>query len=217
MAIQYMGYSNVVGEVETNSRAMRVVNYPLDDGSLMSGSLGVQTGTMAAGLGAASEIFQFRWTSSNLCAIELITVSAGGIAAFTAGMAVFDVVFARSFTVAGTGGGTATITGNNQKLRTSMATTVLGEARTATTAALTAGTKTLDSQALASVASSTTATAGTVIVPAGTVLFSSAGNSGYPIVLAANEGVVVRATVPATGTWTGAITIKWAELSAYAV
>ena len=142
MAVIVSGVGGTSVEAETNSKALRVVSYPVDDGALGTYSMGVQTGIMAAGLGAASEVFQFRWTSSNVCAIQTIMFSAGTLGtAFAAGGVVVDAVIARSFTVAGTGGGTATITGNNQKLRTSMATTVLGEARIATTAALTAGTK----------------------------------------------------------------------------
>jgi len=58
------------------------------------------------------------------------------------------MTIAKSFSAAGTGGTAATITGNNGKMRTSMGTTLLGEARCASTAALGAGTKTLDSQAI---------------------------------------------------------------------
>lgn len=216
MAIQIQGNGGTVAEVDgTGFRAVRVAQRPLDVGALGAYRLSVATGVMAAGLAANSEIFQFRWTdATRLCVIHrLIFDGMGGIVAFTAGSVVIQALVARSFTAAGTGGTAATITGNNQKVRTSHGTTLLGEARVATTAALGAGTKTLDSQAFGQVASGISATAGDK-VPEGT-LFDSTGGQEHPIVLAQNEGVVVRATVPATGTWTGGVSIAWSEVSAY--
>lgn len=178
-------------------------------------SLSAETGTVGAGLSANSELFQFRWTSTTkTAAIRRIQVSAGGITAFTAGFAKMDAVVARSWTVAGTGGGTATISGNNAKLKTSFATTAVTEIRIATTAALGAGTKTLDSQAFANVVGSTTATAGTsIIFP--TIIFDAMCDDQYPLLLGANEGFVIRATVPATGTWTGGFAVTWDEYDGY--
>ena len=83
-----------------------------------------------------------------------------------------------------------------------------GEIRASTTATLTAGTRTLDTNAIGIVASSTTATAGQVILPPINLLLDLAG---YPIVLADAEGRVVRATVPATGTWSFALDMDWEE------
>jgi hypothetical protein len=37
----------------------------------------------------------------------------------------------------------------------------------------------------------------------------------HPLVLAQNEGISVRATVPATGTWIASFLIKWAEVTAF--
>jgi hypothetical protein len=39
--------------------------------------------------------------------------------------------------------------------------------------------------------------------------------SEHPIVLAQNEGIAVRATMPATGTWSASVLMKWAEVTAY--
>jgi hypothetical protein len=36
-----------------------------------------------------------------------------------------------------------------------------------------------------------------------------------PLLLAQNEGFVLRATVPATGTWQFGVTVVWAEITAY--
>ena len=174
------------------------------------------TGTMAAGLAADAEIFQFRFThASRTILVHKLSVWAGGIGAFAAGFVKFEAMIARAWTVAGTGGGTLTLTGDNNTHRATFAASTMstdGEIRIATTAALTAGTKTLDTQGICSVGGSTTATAGTALVtPMGT-LFDS-GQGGYPIVLVQNEGIIVRATVPATGTWTGAVNVTWQELA----
>lgn len=186
----------------------------VDYGALGVYSLGMATGTMAAGLAAGSEIFQFRWTDTTKKAlIREIVVSAGGIVGFTAGLVVVDAVMARAFTAAGTGGATATLTTNNAKLRTDMSTTALGEVRVATTAALGTGTKTLDAQAFAAIAGSTSNVAGTVVIPP-TLLFL-APEGEQPLVLEQNEGFVIRAQVPATGTWTAAVTVKWSELTEF--
>jgi hypothetical protein len=138
----------------------------------------------------------------------------GSITALDAGFTKMDMVVARSWSAAGTGGGTATISGNNQNLRTSMGATLLGEARTATTAALGTGTKTLDAQPIGNAGGSVANVAGAVVLPHAT-LFDALGGALHPLVLVQNEGFVIRATVPATGTWTGGFDVVWAEVTSY--
>jgi hypothetical protein len=41
------------------------------------------------------------------------------------------------------------------------------------------------------------------------------GGNPAPMVLAQNEGVVIRATVPATGTWGHGVTMAWSEVATY--
>lgn len=182
-------------------------------------SAGFVSGTLNAGLGAASEVFQFRWTdASKVAAIRSIRLGAGDTAtAFTAGLVYFDLVVARSWTADGTGGTAITYGTNDNKRRTAYQTTAspsnLG-VRIASTAALGAGTKTLDGNALANISTSVSVTAGAPLVPPGTVLFGYDITSEHPLVLAQNEGFVIRATVPATGTWQFGLTIDWTELLA---
>lgn len=178
--------------------------------------IGLATGVMAAGLAAGSEVFQFRWTSTTrLCLVRRVLVSAGNLGtAFAAGGVTIDMAIARAWTAAGTGGGAATLTTNNAKLSTQFDTTALGEARIATTAALGAGTKTLDAQALASAFSAVPNSAGAVVMPP-TELWAADGQDEYPLVLAAEEGFVIRVTVPATGTWTGGVAVRWDEIKPY--
>lgn len=188
----------------------------------------VTTGTMAAGIGAASEIFQFRWTSTTKRAlvhqVKLNFRSLG--TGFTAGRAQFTLTVARAFTAAGTGGGTATITTNNGKLHTNDPTTALTELRIATTAALTAGTKTLDAQPMSDIECSVSNVADTQFIPSSTgldnLLWSAdQSDGGTPIVLGADrtsattasDGVIIRTTVPATGTWEASAYIRWSEVT----
>ncbi len=174
------------------------------------------SGVMAAGLAAGAEVFQFRWTDATRVGLvtKVIIDGAGGIAAFTAGVTRFDAVIARSWSADGSGGTTATITGNNQKMRTSMGTTLLGSTRISSTAALVAGTKTLDSQAIGNAVASVGVVAGDPVMPPSILIHHDAGSS-CPLVLAQNEGFVIRATVPATGTWTFAVTVEWVELTSF--
>jgi hypothetical protein len=187
-------------------------------GALGIYSASVLSGTMAAGLAADSEILQFRWTdATNLALIHEVTLDGldGSATAFTAGFGRVYLTIARSFTVAGTGGNTATLTTNNGKLRASMGTTLLGELRSASTAALGAGTKTLDALSIGQEAFSFGTATSVNYVPAPIKLFNTDGVNSHPIVLTTNEGLIVRAVVPATGTWQFGVTIKWSEVASF--
>lgn len=195
-------------------------------------SVSVTTGTVGAGAGALSEIFQFRWSSTTKRAlihlVELEQFASLGTG-FTAGSFLFNLTVARSWSAAGTGGNTVTITGNNQKMRTTDATTAVQEIRYSSTAALGAGTKTLDSAPIASTFGKANNVANTQFIPAsaagligggrGVVLFNAAEtDGGQPVVLTctaagAETGIVVRATVPATGTWEASVKVRWSEVT----
>ena len=94
-----------------------------------------------------------------------------------------------------------------------------GDVRIATTAALGAGTKTLEGASMAALAGAGplgTSTIGEIFAP-GTILFrAEAGDGQHPLVFAQNEGFSIRSVaVPATGTWTAAIQIDWTEVAAF--
>lgn len=168
---------------------------------------------MAAGLGAAAPIFSFRYGGSGLLLLRRVLFGAANAGtAFTAGTCVFNLFAARSFTASDTGGTTITPTLN--KLRTSFATTGLTAALISSTATLTAGTRTLDSQPLATLVGAASATASAVIInPATPFLDRRVGE--WPDVIANNEGFVIQATVAATGTWTFSVQVDWEEVSTY--
>lgn len=214
MALQVQGVGGTIAEVDSTTRAQRVSVRPLDPGALGTYRLSTQTGVMAAGLVAGSEILQFRWTdATRLCVVERVMFDGlGSIAAFAAGVANFRLTVARGWTVDGSGGTAVTPATNSNKMRTSMATSLVGAIRVASTAALTAGTKTLDASDHGGAIGGLTATAGAGLSDQAMLDVMA---QGHPIVLAANEGFVIRATVPATGTWTAGFTIHWTEMTAY--
>lgn len=212
MPFQPQGFSNVVDEVESATRARRVTQRPMDVGMLGAYAMSTNNGTtvMAAGIAAASEIYQFRWIhATNLALLRSVRISLGSVTAFAAGQLHIEAVWARGFTAAGTGGAVATLTTNNNKKRTSFATTGLGEIRTATTAALTAGTKTLDAQGFGSISLSAPTTVGPIIT--NQYLWTRDTADEYPHTFATNEGFIIRVTLQATGTWYFGVTTEWAE------
>lgn len=225
MAIQIIGNGGNVAEVDgTNFRAMRVRNAPLDVGALGHYRLSMASGTLPAALAANAELFQFRWTdATRLAAIQKIMISAGAnVAATVAGLVTLEATVARGWSAAGTGGGVATLTGNNQKIRTSMGTTLLGEARMASTAALGAGTKTLDTQGIGNITRGIGTGAITVAPNLSLIdrtdLLEQDGIEQHPLILAQNEGFVIKngATAwPASMTWALGVSVVWAEIAAY--
>lgn len=224
MAVQLQGNGGTVCEVDgTTFRAQRVTPRPVDHGALGAYSYGGSTGILPAALAANSEIFQFRWVhASNLAVIRKIRISASVTTTmFAAGVPVeIDLIKSTGWTVAGTGG-TGLTPAALLKRRTSMGSTlvVAGDVRIATTAALGAGTKTLETLSLSSIVAGGPITAslnGTIIV-AGTILWQAeVGDGEHPLVLVQNEGFSIRSVaVPATGTWRAAINVDWAEVTAY--
>lgn len=226
MAIQIQGNGGTVAEVDgTSYRALRGTGRPIDVGSLGHYRIGTTTGTIGAALAANGELFHFRWTdATRLCVIQKVLISAGAnVAATAAGLVNLECTIARSWSADGTGGTAATVTGNNQKTRTSMGTTLVGTVRTATTAALGAGTKTLDSQSIGNVAigigtGAITTSHNLQLIEKIDLIEVDADCTMHPIVLATNEGIVVKngATAwPAAMTWNLAVTVVWCEIAAY--
>lgn len=214
MAVKWAGSSGVEVEVEAATKAARVVQRPNDYGSLGIYNKSMTSGTMAAGLAANSNIFQFRYSGASVALIRRIRLSAGNAGTgFTAGAGTFSVFPARSFVASGSGGTAGTLTGNNGKLRTSMGTTGVGDIRVSSTAALTAGTWTLDTDPICGVTVGIVATAGIGILSPADLFLHDGGQ--YPFVCAQNEGFTIQATVPATGTWTFSAQVEWEELNIY--
>jgi len=187
----------------------------------------MRTGNMAATVAANAPLASFRWTSSAAVALILsirwaqqqVTATATAVAGFPDA----EAIIARSFTASDTTG-TAVVP---SKMRTTMAASIIGDLRVATTAALSAGTRTLDSVGFAfasaalKVSPDIGATAATgVAVGNGTLtqdLYKWDRLGGHPPVLQANEGIILRQSSagPAAGTYNFIFTIEWAELAMF--
>jgi hypothetical protein len=194
--------------------SLRIEQRPVGDGASGHYRKSMVSGTMAAGLAADSEVFQLRYTGTLYCVVRRIQIDglSGSATAFAAGFGRIYAQVARAWTADGTGGNTATITGNNGKLKTGFPTTGIGTIRCASTAALGAGTKTLETDAIGQ----QTLTFGTVanVIYLGQVpLLGEDAANAHPLVLGNQEGFAVKATVPATGTWQFGVTVDWAEVA----
>lgn len=224
MAIQIQGSGGVVAEVDgTTFRAQRSTSRPMDHGSLGSYGVSLISGVLPAALAANSEIFQFRWSdATRLCVVNEVKITAAvSTTFFAAGVPMqIDMVKATGWSAAGTLGTRVTPAALLKK-RTSMGSTLVAASDIAisTTAALGAGTKTLETVAIAGLVAACPITAslnGAIINP-GTILFrAEQGDAQHPIVLAQNEGFVIRSVaVPATGTWTAQVQVDWTEVDQF--
>ena len=176
------------------------------------------------GVAAGGPLFSMRFvagtvgTQAQIAIIQKITINYVLTTGFTTAQQIgFNAFVARSFTASDSGGSSVTLSGNNNKNRTVMPTSqisVTGDMRISSTAALTAGTRTLDTNAFAVTngwAGSTLLTTG--VVPLQQVELYQNGGTEYPIILANNEGIVITNAVAmgATGVMTVAINIEWTE------
>ena len=224
MAIQIQGNGGTIAEVDgTNFRAARVTTRPTDHGANGAYSYGGLSGILPAALGANSEIYQFRWADATRIALiwEVKIAACVTTTFFAAGVPVqIDLVKSTGWSVAGTGG-TAVAPAALLKKRTSMASTLVasGDMRIATTAALGAGTKTLETVSMATLVAPgpITASLNGQIIPPGTIFFRAEVSHGqHPLSLVQNEGFSIRSVaVPATGTWQVAVQVDWTEVDAY--
>jgi hypothetical protein len=182
-----------------------------DPGVLSILSIGVSTGNIAATLAANSPLFSFRWgNASNFCIPDLIQVGVTVSAAITASVATsLQLVIARSFSASDTGGTAVTLSSDNNVFRTSFATSLVTDSRIATTAALSAGTRTLDSQPLRLLPFVTGTAIGMPLEM--TTIYDR--RSIFPIVLDQNEGFIIRngAAGPADGTFVVHVNFQWIE------
>lgn len=178
-----------------------------------------------AGVGAGSPVFSLRWAPGTgaLCLINSVIVSATVTTGFTAAQELeYGMYVARGFTVSDTGGTQQVVSGNNQKMRTSMGTSLIasgGDMRISSTAALTAGTRTLDSQPMnANSFWALAATAGSTFSNVNIPLFDRQPGE-YPIVLANNEGIVVNniLAMGAAGVVKLVVYVNWTEVATYGV
>jgi|SRR5579863_5415005 len=208
--------------VDPTFNALRVNPKPTDyapgvGGGGLHGSVAVATGAFT-GAGAGGIVFLFRNTGvpSTLLIVKRVIISAVVTTAFTTGQAIdFDIVRMFAWSAADTGGTTFTVSTGGNKLRTSMGTSA-AQVEFATTAALTGGTGTADTNAFgyAVVPQSPVNTVGV----AGQVdLYNENMNGAHPAVFAAQEGFRVRAVTAmgAAGVIKVYMTVLWVEAPGY--
>lgn len=179
------------------------------------------SGTIGAGMSANSPIFSFRWASAAKTArIREVRVGAESLGTgFTAGLASFAIFRASGWSAADTGG-TAITASAITKMAPGMGDS-LSAIRMADTAALTPGTRTLDTHSIGLVNFSVTNATNTVFANVGQFPLFEVGPSTLEVgsdrwtppglYLGLNEGFVVHGTVPATGTWTARVRVVWDE------
>jgi len=201
-------------EVDNSFKAAHVVQRPLEHGS--GGHYRVARNVPLVVTQAANgSLFSFRWGSStHLAIIQYIRLSCLQTAAATATIFPrFEVFVARTFTASDTAGTALTLTTNSFKKRTSHATTAVTDMRhSALAAGLTAGTRTLDADPqLVLQTQQTITTPNTVLF---TVSQDMTDGVDHPIVLAQNEGLIVRGPTTvfgAAGTADLLVELAWVE------
>ena len=181
--------------------------------------MGLTSGALTVAA-AGSTVFSFRWspaTSTNLCMIRRVEIGFSTITAFTAAQSLqYSMQIARQWTASDTGGTAAAFTQTNTgKARTVMPTSAFaggGQIMIANTGANTAGTRTLDTQAIAFTQGSSTALATTMLN--NPIYQHQPGD--YPIILAANEGFIINnvQTMGAAGVINLTVNVEWMELAA---
>ncbi len=223
MAIKLIGTSSGVEVDSDTDKHLLVATRAPAFGALGAYSMAAVTGLIVA-TGAANAIqFAMRWgDATRLALIESVEVAAVVTAAITTSVPYDLALFiCRSFTASDSAGTAITLTGNNQKRRTSMGTSLVTDMRINSTlaAGLTAGTRTQDSQAAGRVIGASGTSVGTQFFGANPLpLYRCDLMSGsHPIVLAQNEGIEVVSPLagPATGTLEIVVKLNWMEVAAF--
>jgi hypothetical protein len=171
---------------------------------------------------AGSTVFSFRFnpaTTTNLLMIRRVEIGFAMTTGFTTAQSLqYSMQIARGWTVVDSGGTSAAFTqANTGKMRTSMPTSQMSlsgsNIQIANTGALTAGTRTLDTQSI-SFASGAVTTALPSSIPLQAIYQHQSGD--YPLILGYQEGFIINnvATMGAAGVGNLTVNVQWMELSA---
>jgi hypothetical protein len=173
------------------------------------------------GVGANGPIFSCRWSDSRyLMVLKRVSVWYNITTAYTtAQMNDFELIFATAFTASDTGGGALVPI---PKRRAAMAPgSAITDMRLSTTAALSAGTRTLDATALRFVQDGPPNVAiptATLAVPRNELLLYDNKEFGvHPKILGKDEGFIVRmpTAMGAVGVIRASVMAEWAEVLQY--
>ncbi len=208
--------------VDLAHKAAHVTGRPME--ALGHYSLAVATGILPAALAGNSEVFQFRHNAGTgvVVVVKRVTIAACvSTTFFAAGVPVqVDLIRSTSWSGQGTlGTGINLVANGTRDTSYPNSAMVNADIRIATTAALGAGTKTLDGFAQRNLVAPgpITASLNGQIIPPNTDLFDAADSHGYhPLIIRNQQGFSIRSVaVPATGTWTMSVSVEWAELVAW--
>jgi len=211
MAIQVQGNGGTTQEVDSTFRAARVSLRPAEVIGYYSvaGASGALTGVAAAG-----PVWSFRNTGANLILVRRVSIGFVTTTAFTTAQGLdYQMLRANSFT-ASDSGGTALFTAGQNKHRNSFTNiTSAPDIRIASTGALTAGTRTLETAGVGIAGGSSTAVG--TSMPITDILEQDSGD--YPFVLAQNEGFVITNGIAmgAAGVIRLQVSVEYAEAAAY--
>lgn len=211
MAIQVQGNGGTTQEVDATFRAARVSLRPAEVIGYYSvaGASGALTGVAAAG-----PVWSFRNTGANLILVRRVSIGFVTTTAFTTAQGLdYQMLRANSFT-ASDSGGTALFTAGQNKHRNSFTNiTSAPDIRIASTGALTAGTRTLETAGVGIAGGSSTAVG--TSMPITDILEQDSGD--YPFVLAQNEGFVITNGIAmgAAGVIRLQVSMEYAETAAY--
>lgn len=211
MAIQVQGNGGTTTEVDTTFRAMRVTLRPVE--LIGYYTFGGVSGAMTA-VAANGPVFSLRNTGANLLLVRRISLGFLTTTAFTTAQGLsYGLIRATGFTASDTGG-TALFTAGQNKHRTAFTNiSSAPDIRIGTTAALAAGTRTLETNPLGVVGGSSTGV-GTGM-PTEDILEQDSGD--YPVVLAQNEGLIITNLIAmgAAGVIQLRVAVELAEVSSY--
>ena len=229
MAVIEGGVTGNLGEVGAAAAAgQHAILKPTDHGALGHYRIASTSGTIAAALAANGQVFYVRWTdATRLMVITRVKVSFQALSLFTAAtLTDFGFDMCKVTAVSAGAGGTDLGALVKTRMRTSgmgaSLTDAAGLMRISTTAALTALT-TIDAICIAQSIGdpqrvNPAAATEEQRVNDPTLLFEADASRGeYPLVLAQNEGMVIRnRTVwPIAGTGVFQVEMAWSEVTAY--
>jgi hypothetical protein len=184
---------------------------------------GLLTG-VAAGTASAGHLFALRWAPAGTderrrttFVLQRFRARLATVTGFTAAQEIgMDLSIARAFSATGSGGTAIDLTTTGRK-RSGFPNSLVTDIRVGNTGALTAGTQTLDTAPIAAASSLELATAATVQRNVAEILMPQEDTVSHPVVLAPNEGLILRNTIAmgAAGTMRLIVEIDWLELERY--
>lgn len=203
-------------------QSLSIIDYRDLQGNLLGHYRTVCASGALVSIGAGGILFSARWAGP-LPPIALITRIQAAVSITTAVTVAtpvnFEAIGYKAYTVADTGGATVLPT----KMRSTMSTSSFSDFRMATTAALAAGTRTLDSVGFGygdvPVLTNTNATGTAVLITAGNAYppidLYKWEPGGHPFILGVNEGFAIRESQagPVTGTYRVTFIIEHIEVA----